>query len=331
MSIDPLKFDNPIDMEAVTREKLPIQFPAMHVFDWEQVRQSAMVMGGVSLTFVVCAYILSHTVSAHVASVSGISRMLLLAMTVALFFRWVERSQVAFYATATVNAICFFATVTLAFIPSGAGALNATCTLTMLSLIWTAAEVAIHFQSIDVEILRRDPGIAEKRRYQNSGVLQFFAVVMGIALCFAMWSSLRLVLVPIAALLGMVAAFNLVVGIAKYPAKFLPLTIKHYLGYPASSLLAPGLIRSSAPHPFLRLLPLILVGVESALIAVADHGIANITLEPLVMAGCGLLAGFTALMLGASLSARPIHFDVDRTPFDIIISKLRPLENENVE
>tara|TARA_R110002073_G_scaffold149534_14_gene303338 strand:+ start:507 stop:1499 length:993 start_codon:yes stop_codon:yes gene_type:complete len=329
MSIDPLKLDNPIDMEAVPREKLPIQFPAMHVFDWEHVRQSVIVLGGVVLTSVACAYYVSQAVSEHVTLVSGVSRMLVLAMTVALFIRWIDRSQFAFYATATVSAICLFATATLVFIPGGTGALNATCTLTMLSLILTAAEVAIHFQAIDAEILRRDPAIAEKRRQQNSGVLQFFAVVMGTSMCFAMWSSLRIVFVPVAALLGMVIAFNLLVGIAKYPGKFLPLTIKHYLGYPASTVLAPGLIYSSAPHPLLRLLPLILVCVESALIAVADHGIANITMEPLLMAGCGLTAGITALMLGASLSARPIHFNVDRTPFDVVVSKLRPVENKN--
>ncbi len=323
MSIDPLKLDNPIDKEAVPREKLPIQFPAMHVFEWEHVRQSVMVLSGVVLASVVCAYYLSHSVSAHLTSVSNVSRTLVLAMTVVLFFRWIERSQFSFYATATVNAICLFATATLTFIPGGAGVLNFICSLTMLSLLWNAAEVAIHFQSIDIEILRRDPSIAEKRRQQNSGVLQFFAVVMGIAMCFAMWSSVRLIFVPVAALLGMVIASNLLAGIAKYPGKFLPLAIKHYLGYPASSMLAPGLIHSSAPHSLLRLLPLVLVCVESALIAVADHGIA------MMMAACGLLAGFTALMLGASLSARPIHFDVDRTPFDIIISKLRPADKKN--
>src|SRR5690606_11968382 len=108
--------------------------------------------------------------------------------------------------------------------------------------------------------------------------------------------------------MGMFIAFNLVAKIAKYPNKFLCLTIKHYFGYPASSFLSPGLIRSSAPQSFLRLLPLVLVVVGSALIPVADQRDAKFTAESALMAMYGVLVGFTALMLGASLSARPIHF-----------------------
>jgi hypothetical protein len=330
MSIDPLKFDNPLSMESVPRDHFPIQFPARHDFDVGALRQSVMVITGVILTVVFFAYISAYAFSSHASVVSGISRVLLLILTVAVFGRWESRSLFSFYATAAVTAICLFATSTAVFMSGADGALTAICSLTMLTLLWTAAEIAIHFQSIDSVIIRRDPSIADQRRQQNTGVLQFFAVVMGIALCFALWTSLRLVAVPIAAMLGMLAAFSLVAEFAKFPGKFLPLTIMHYLGYPASSLLAPGLIRSSAPHPFLRLLPFVLVVVESALIAVADHGIANALVEPALMAGYGVLVGLTALMLGASLSARPIHFDLDRTPFDVVVSKLQGEENENV-
>jgi|GEM_PF-3080086 len=330
MSVDPIKFDNPIDIAGVPRDKLPVQFPARHEFDLVQIRQSALLLSSATLALVLFAYICARTVVDHVAVVSGFSRMLLLAVTVAVFFRWVARSQLAFFATAVVTAVGLFATATLVFIPADTGALNAICSLTMLTLLWAAAEVAIHFQSIDAEILRRDSTISEQRRQKNSDVLQFFAVVMGIAQCLALWTSMRLVFVPIAAGIGMLIAFNLVAEIAKYPGTSLCLTIKHYFGYPVSSSLAPGLIRSSAPQSFLRLLPLVLVIVGSALIPVADQGDAKFTAESALMAMYGVLVGLTALMLGASLSARPIHFDVDRTPFDVVVSKMRSKENINV-
>ena len=291
--------------------------------------QSGVVLLGSVLACVILAYFVAQANSDGALTLAGFSRLMVVLLTVAVIIRWESRSQIAFYATAAVTVLGLFATSTSVFIVNGSRPLTANCSLAMLTLLWTTAEIAIHFQSIDVEILRRDPAIANQRRQQNAGVLKFFAVVMGIALSFALWSSMRLVAVPIIASLGAAIAYWSVIGVAKYPARFLSLAIKHYVGYPESSSLAPGLIRSSAASPLFRLLPIVVAVVASALIAIPDQSTAKVSVEPALMAMCGVLVGITALMLGASLSARPIHFDVDRTPFDVVVTKLRPVENKN--
>ena len=331
MAVDPLKFDNPLNTGNVDRDDFPIQFPARHEFDAVAVQKSGMVLLGVVLACVILAYIFVQARPDAAMAVAGITRLMVVILTVAVFVRWEIRSQVAFYATVAVSAICLFAASTSVFIDGSNRPVVAICTLAMLTLLWTAAEIAIHFQSIDVEVIRRDPAIADQRRQQNAGVLQFFAVVMGIAQCVALWTSMRLVAVPIAALFGAAIAYLLVAEIAKYPIKFLWLTIRHYVGYPESGSLVPGLIRSSASHPLVRLLPFVFVVATSALIALADRGTTYVLAKVSLMALCGLLAALTALLLGASLSARPIHFDVDRTPFDVVVSKLRDKVNENAK
>ncbi len=193
----------------------------------------------------------------------------------------------------------------------------------MLALLWNAAEVATHFQSIDAEIIRHDPTLAQRRRERNVGTLQVLAVMVGIAECFALWAPIRLMLVPVTALVAATIAYLLVVDVAKYPVKFLVITLKHYLGYHDESSLAPGLIKSSAPTSLFRLFPFAIVLIGSVLIAVADRATSDLAVSASTMAICGLLTGLAAMLVGASLSARPIHFDANRTPFDAVISKLR--------
>ncbi len=329
MAVDPIQFDNPMNAESVSHDAFPIQFPALHEFNPAAARQSAVCLFGGVLLCVILAYFFAQASLDAALKFAGISRLMVVILTVAVVIRWESRSQFAFYATGAVSAISLFATATLSFIPGG-GALKAVCSLTMLTMLWTAAEIAIHFQSIDVEVIRRDPAIAQQRRQQDLNALQLLAVVVGISQCLSLWTSMRLVAVPIAAFMVAAIAYSLIVGIAKYPARFLWLTIKHYLGYPESSSLVPGLIRSSAPQPFLRLLPFVFVVVGSTLIAVAEQGMAKVSVETSLMAVNGVMVGLTALLLGASLSARPVHFDVDRTPFDVVVSKLRAEENANV-
>lgn len=329
MAIDPIQFDNPLNTENVDRDAFPIQFPALHEFNPAVARQSAACLFGGVLLCVILAYLFAQASLDAALKFAGISRLMVVILTVAVVIRWESRSQFAFYATGAVSAISLFATATLSFIPGG-GALNAVCSLTMLTMLWTAAEIAIHFQSIDVEVIRRDPAIAQQRRQQKSNALQILAVVVGILQCLSFWTPMRLVAVPIAAFMVAAIAYSLMVGIAKYPARFLWLTIQHYLGYPESSSLVPGLIRSPAPQPFLRLLPFVFVVVGATLIVIAEQEMAEVWVEASLMAVNGVMVGLTALLLGASLSARPVHFDVDRTPFDVVVSKLRAEENVNV-
>ena len=330
MAVDPLKFDNPLNINAVSSDEFPIQFPAFHKFVAQDVRQSVFLLLVGAIICVGGAGYLAHATPQYAIIVAQWNRVLMVALTIAIIVRWESRSQVAFYVTTAVAVLCLCTAATFGFINDSDQPLVVTCSLTMLALLWTAAEIAMHFCSIDVDVIRRNPAIAQKRREQNSSLLRIIVVLLGIAQCVALWTSMRLILVPIAAMVAATVAYFLVAEIAKYPARFLQLTVEHYLGYPGPRSLAPGLIRSSAPIPLFRLLPLVIAIVGSALIALSDHETVNVVANASLMAVCGLFAAITALMLGASLSARPIHFDVDRTPFDVVVSKLRAEENEDV-
>ncbi len=329
MAVDPLKFDNPLNINAVSSDEFPILFPAFHKFVAREVCHRAFLLLVGAIICVGGAGYFAHATPQHAIIVAQWSRLLMVTLTIAIIVRWESRSQVAFYVTTAVAVLCLCTAATSVFINDSEQPLIVTCSLTMLALLWTTAEIAMHFCSIDVKVIRRNPAIAQKRREQNSSLLRILAVLLGIAQCFALWTSMRLIWVPIAAMVAATVAYSLVAEIAKYPAKFLQLTLEHYLGYPEPCSLAPGLIRSSAPIPLFRLLPLVIVIVGSPLIPLADHETANVMANASLMAVCGLFAAITALMLGASLSARPFHFDVHRTSFDLVVSKLRAEENKN--
>lgn len=330
MAVDPLNLDNPLDAGKVPRHNFPIRFPARHHFEPLAVLHSGFMLLVGALCGVGVAYVFVYLSPQYGIAVANSSGLLVIVLAVMVIVRWESRSLPAFYATLVVAILCLVSVASLTFASSGNQSLTATCSLVMLALLWNAAEVAIHFQSIDVEVMRHDPTLAKQRRERNGGSLQQIAVLVAAVECFALWAPIRLVLVPATAAVAVTVAYLLVADLAKYPYKFLLLTIKHYLGYPESSTLAPGLIESAAPIAVLRLFPLAIVIVGSAMVAIADRTAANAAVGAAMMTIVGLLTGVAAMLVGASLSARPIHFDVDRTPFDLVISKIRDWKKDNV-
>lgn len=321
MAIDPIKVDNPLDREAVPKDRMPIEFPARFQFDvvvFLSALLSSIAVAGAIYFVAFHAARFSPTMGSWLNESARIAHV---AFVLCIMMRWVTKSGYA-YRMALISALFSLAS-TACVTNLGNEKAVVFCAFTMTSSIWIMVEIGSHFESIDCCILRADPKLAERRRNRSSGQLEILAALIGIGICISLWSPIRLVMAPVIIVAAILIAFVRSAKVAKYPIQFLLLTCKHYFAYPNSSTLAPGLIRSCAPDAILRTMPMAVYVVVVITLPLAIPMEGDAVTNTFVWGSIGAGLGLSLLVLAASFTAWTVHFNDSRAPFDVIIKQLR--------
>lgn len=327
MAIDPLKVDNPVVPSSSAAKKFPLKFPAKAQIDLYQLSTPVGVIAGAIIIAGGITYIVFLTSAISSSAIQICSRPLGILFAISVMCRWNSKSEASFLSTSLFAVLALIFTTPVTFHYANYQTTRIASVLAMTAILWSAVEIAIHYRSIDAELMRRDPEAAQARLEKDENAFQVLAIVFVVAICFALWADSRLFALPVVATFGLMIAYARAVKVAKFPLEFLKLLIPRYFAYPDGASLAPGLIVSAASPPMLRTIPMIIVILSMPLLSA---GIANLEVALCVAVGLilnGLYASLSLQLLGASFSARPAHFDENRTPFDVITSRLRDLED----
>jgi hypothetical protein len=324
MAIDPVKLDNPLDLGAVPKEPMPIEFPARYAFNIGAVGHTLILSIAVASAIYFGGYFAPRIAPTLAPWLCDSTRVAHIAFVLSIMIRWATKSDYAYW-MGLMSAMLALASTAYAVGLAKEGAV-AFCALLTNSSIWIMVEIGSHFESIDHCILRHDPTVAAHRRNRSIGQLEILATLIAIGMCLSLWSPMRLAIAPAIIITTILIAYFRSAKIAKYPIQFLLLTLQHYFAYPNSSTLVPGLIRSCAPQTVLRAVPIALYLVVITTLPLALPVDGNVLINMALWGAIGIGLGASILVLAASFTAWPVHFDVNRTPFKVIINQLRGKE-----
>lgn len=328
MSIDPVKLDNPIDMNALPAIPLTFGLPALPQISLQAV---AIIVAyhvtaiGIAVGFASLLVAQSPQLATLLA---GYQRPVIILMFVLIVLRDLSKSIEMHYAICVVAVLEIAAVIGLAF-SSAASSLNmAFSGLVMALSVWTTLEIGLHYSAIDAGIIKHDPESARKLRERNEIDRVLLAIATGIALCFALTSPSRLFLTLLLTALIAGVALSKARSLSTKPLPFLMYALGYYFTYPSGMVMAPGLIRTNIPVIAIRPLGAALLFTSMVMVPIALSGGHPSPVLVVAWIGVGLLFTTAVLCCGIAFSARPKHLAAGQVSFGPLIKHLRGSKNK---
>ena len=333
MSVDPVKFDNPLRRDSLPLKPMTFGFVprALPLVDglWAS---SGFVLIAIYAFIGVCIamamLLLANTFGPFVAFVANQQRICIVILAGAVVYRvtnYQSNSFTTILVIATLTGIVQAAVVVTHTDPANGLFLGYLLLLTT----WNVAEIAIHYSSINRQLVHLSD-VKIQDEYENSlSALTLITIIGSLFYFVFLFGGRGLLGTAIVAFVYAVVAFEKAATKSKKPFRFLFCAINNYLQYPDGADCAPGLIRTNSGKQVHRPACIALLTIGLGCVPIVFYGQSPTIPGLLIWEAISLAYVLTVVTLAAAFSAQRQHFPTTNVPFGSIVNHLRNSENEH--